>query len=467
MVQKVTKGRGGGEFPLRLRGLAFLLSFLLLFLTPLTAFGYGVVESQYDRIDVLAYSKTDGPIWQQENVYGKDVVFRKQFNDKEQSDLKTIQIFVDFTETVNKGDILQFDFSMPLSRYKGFDFTVTASTYTVNGVQSKKFFETKGTVNGDTEYSDGDVLYSYSYGGTIASAEAFHFENAAKFTYTGKVRYSIVIDNFKYSTAGASELPLYVALENFVVAIESPETGNTKKLLSGLSSIIEYIKGIVQSITELPSKIGTFINSLGDKISGFFSNLTNNLSTWFSNIGKWFTDLGNNIKTWFTNLINNMSNFFTSLGDRISGFFTTIWNNTVEFFTGLFKPSDDYFEKLRDDLDKHMSEHLGFVYTFPKKMLEEVKTVVNAVKTADGKHLYLFFPDIEFTVIDTTYKIGTNGTYDLLAFYSQMPSVTKTLIDVAFGIMHALIDIWLIRSVGKMIYRKIINKVGVEGGDDL
>lgn len=389
-------GRGGGEFPLRLRGLALLLSFLVVLLIPFNAFGYGTVDGNFG-CTVTVFS-TDKVVYYDSFTSSDDRYFIYDTSSYKQPDLNKIILSFRYKYDIKKGDVMSYDFVMARGRYRGFSFNVDAYGETNVGNKGKTFFKNSGTVDGDTEFTDGDLTYDYSFSSQANSSNTFHFENTAPFSYNGFVNVTIVLEDFDY-TFSSSQLPtvnLGVEVRDISASVESPESGQGKKLLSGISAIIDYIKGIFQSIGELPSKIGSFITNLGSQISGFFSNLTSNLRGWFDNIGTWFTNLGNNIKQWFIDITNNIKGFFNTLGDRISGFFETIWNNTVEFFTSLFKPSDDYFENLRKDLDEHMSKHLGAVYNVPKELITQLTTIVNGLKGSNSNHLYIAIPEFSF-----------------------------------------------------------------------
>ncbi len=467
-------GRGGGEFPLRLRELALLLSFLVVLLIPFNAFGYGTVDGNFG-CTVTVFS-TDKVVYYDSFTSSDDRYFIYDTSSYKQPDLNKIILSFRYKYDIKKGDVMSYDFVMARGRYRGFSFNVDAYGETNVGNKGKTFFKNSGTVDGDTEFTDGDLTYDYSFSSQANSSNTFHFENTAPFSYNGFVNVTIVLEDFDY-TFSSSQLPtvnLGVEVRDISASVESPESGQGKKLLSGLSAIIDYIKEIFTSIGELPSKIGNFISSLGDKISGLFTNLTNNIKGWFADVGKWFSDLGKNIQQWFTNLVNNLKTWFDNIGqwfkdigDRIGGFFTTIWNNTVEFFTNLFKPSDDYFDRLREDLDNHMSVHLGAVYNVPKELIRQLTSIVNGLKGSNANHLYLSIPDIEFTLNGKRHVLVEAARYDLLSFVSSMPSAFKSIYNVVLVIMHGMIDLALALACFKMIYRKIINKVGIEGGDEL
>ena len=385
--------------------ISFILALFLL-LTPLTAYAYGVVDGT-GEVTVVGVKKDGLSFYQQFNVFGEDEQVRYNDSNNLQSNLEALSITARYTAGIQKGDILGIDFVIPLGRYKGFDFNIDCFTLTEKNTRSKTIFKYSGTINGNTDESSGDVAYYYSYSATASSSNTFHFEDACSFSYTGRVVYTVTLTNFVYSAQG---LNLTFYLDDFTASIESPESGQSKKLLSGLSSIIEFVKNIFTKITELPQAIDDFINSLGDKISGLFTNLTNNIKGWFADVGKWFTDLGNNIKQWFTSLTNNLKTWFDSvgawfkdIGDRISGFFTNLWNNIsdsisnvtqsvrdwwnglIEWFKNLWIIPDGYLDEYKERFIKWFSDHFGFLYQSIELSGALVQVLLNVfTKTPDG-----------------------------------------------------------------------------------
>ena len=354
---------------------------------PFTAYAYGTVDSSIGCV-VTVYS-TDKIVYAQNLTFTENGYFIYDTSSYKQPDLNKISLNFEYKYDIKKGDIMMIDFVMSRGRYRGFSFNVDAYGETNVGNRGKTFFKNSGSVNGDTEFTDGDLTYDYSFSSQANSSNTFHFENSAPFSYNGTVNIDITLEDFDY-TFSDSTLPtinLGVEVRDISSSVESPESGQGKKLLSGISAIIDYIKGIFQSIGELPSKIGSFITNLGSQISVFFSNLTSNLRGWFDNIGNWFTDLGNNIKQWFTNLTNNLKTWFDNIGkwfkdigDRISGFFSNLWDNIsnsikdvtdsikqwwnglIEWFKNLFIIPDGYLEEYKNRFVEWFKNHFGFLY---------------------------------------------------------------------------------------------------------
>ncbi len=375
----------------------------------------------------------------------------------QQSDLREIGVSINLTSDIESGDLLTFQYNIIGGRYEGFYVNVKvvdeADTSPFRTIVNKNYTVNRHTDNDEISYQKTDVA------GTTNILTLKYIE-IPRNVNKGDLNVLITLSNFDYGL-DPTQYSFYFGINSISINSDNKSTGL-------LNSVVSWLKSIIQSIKELPNSIGNFINSLGDKISGFFTNLTNNLKTWFDNIGKWFTDLGNNIKQWFIDITNNIKTFFNTLGDRISGFFETIWNNTVEFFTSLFKPRDEYFDELREDLDNHMSEHLGAVYNVPKALIEQLTSIVNGVKGADPNHLYIAIPEFAFRLKGEKRVLLEAQQFDLLSSINSIEEgSTKAIINTALIIMHGMIDLFLAVGCFKMVYKKIINKVGIEGGDDL
>lgn len=216
-----------------------------------------------------------------------------------------------------------------------------------------------------------------------------------------------------------------------------------------LNKIIDFVKGIFENLKELPSKIGDF-----------FSNLSTSLKQWFADVGNWFSNLGDNLKQWFS----NVGDWFSSLGEKIGGFFTDIFDKIKEFFTNLFKPHDGYFDEVKDDLDKFLTEHLGIAYTLIPSLLSQTKEIITAVFN-NGDDVIITFPALKVPIGDKTFVVGEAQSINFTDIYynDNLNSVWLTLFtisDTVFSIGSALLFV-------RVVYKKFINKVGVEGGDEV
>lgn len=441
------RGRGGGEFPLRLRGLALLLSLFLFCFSfiPHTVYAAVPLDSKVTEIG-LKYPDSSH-VTGYPTYVSIDKLGRIIDNNHKQDWVENI--FIRFTcPDVSSSYTYNVNMVFDIIRYYSFHFVISNDNY-----ETISEFDVKYNTETD-EYSFKQVS-----NGTATVRNLF----VLNLDLPKSSGYRIYISDIKYSPGYDSDTyPAAFGLAAFSVTQQDNKTNSL------LGNIIDYIKKIVSDIGELPSKIGSFITNLGSQISGFFSNLTSNLRGWFDNIGKWFTNLGNNIKQWFIDITNNIKGFFNTLGDRISGFFETIWNNTVEFFTSLFKPSDDYFENLRKDLDEHMSKHLGAVYNVPKELIVHLNTIINGLKGSNANHLYIAIPEFSFRLKGEKKVLLEAQQFDLLSSVNSIEEGGfKTAYNTALIIMHGMIDLVLALGCFRMIYKKIINKVGIEGGEEL
>lgn len=447
--------RGGGRVPPQLRGLALLLSvFLFVFsFLPINAYaldgaGSGAPSggAAQNTFSWKAYKADGSVIHEYVGAGGWSSTTIKQ------KELDKFSITFDYYGKYSSDKLLGLEIPFRAARYKNFKATLSIYDYS-DGQQYLSGYSYN--INFDTDNSD----YSYKKKGDYNTLTFKNLE--LKSDISSHLHIYIVVSDIEYVGASSGDANLYLGFN-------APYLSQTDKSDGFFNNIIGWLKDIVNKIKELPQAIGSFITSLGDRISSFFTNLTNNLKTRFDNIGKWFTDLGNNIKQWFIDITNNIKNFFNTLGDRISGFFTTIWNNTVEFFTRLFKPSDDYFDNLSKDLDNHMSEHLGAVYNVPNALIVQLTTIVNGLKGADSNHLYIAIPEFAFRLKGEKKVILEAQQFDVLSSINAIEEgSTKAIVNTALIIMHGMIDLALAVGCFRMIYKKIINKVGIEGGDDL
>lgn len=229
-----------------------------------------------------------------------------------------------------------------------------------------------------------------------------------------------------------------------------------------LDTIIQFVKGIFENIKELPSKIGDFL-----------TNLSNSLKQWFSDVGEWFSNLGDNLKQWFTNLGDNLrqwfanvGDWFSSLGDKIGGFFTDIFNKIKEFFTSLFKPHDGYFDEVRNDLDAYLAAHLGIAYTAIPAILEFTKRIFTDVSTAYQGSPIITLPAINIPIGDNTIHLLDSVSVNLDDYMSTDDNMQNVL-TILFGISDTLLNVGAFICFCRVVYKKFINKVGVEGGDDV
>lgn len=179
-----------------------------------------------------------------------------------------------------------------------------------------------------------------------------------------------------------------VTLKDFTLIDDSTETGILNSIKEGFQKLWEWLKGIWDSIKEIPTKIAASLTALGDRIRTFFSDL-----------------------------VDNMRNFFSSLGDRISGFFTDIWEKIKAFFL----PSEGYFDEYSAKFNLFIDEHFGFLAQLPDELSLIINTLVNY---APANPPYIDFPTIrvpipghEFTLVEGqryTFTILGQSPYNML-----------------------------------------------------
>lgn len=244
---------------------------------------------------------------------------------------------------------------------------------------------------------------------------------------------------------------------NVVASIqrESETSGLLKKVLDWLQSIFDNLK-------ELPNKIGTF-----------FTNLSNSLKQWFADVGDWFSNLGENLKQWFTNLgdnlrqwFSNVGDWFSSLGEKIGGFFTDIFNKIKEFFTSLFKPHDGYFDEVRNDLDAYLAEHLGIAYTAIPAIWEFTKNIFTDIYNTRARSPVFTLPAIEIPIGNENIHIMDSVSINFSTYINGDENMGN-VVDIFFGISDTLLNVGAFICFCRVVYKKFVNKVGVEGGDDV
>lgn len=236
---------------------------------------------------------------------------------------------------------------------------------------------------------------------------------------------------------------------------ESETSGLLKKVLNWLQSIFDNLK-------ELPYKIGDF-----------FSNLSTSLKQWFADVGNWFTTLGNNIKEWFTNLGDNLrqwfanvGDWFSSLGEKIGGFFTDIFNKIKEFFTNLFKPHDGYFDEVKTDLDNYLAAHLGIAYTAVPAIWKFTKNIFTDISNTKARAPVIKLPAIDIPIGNENIHLMDRVSINFSTYFNSDENMGNVL-DILFGISDTILNVGAFICFCRVVYKKFVNKVGIEGGDEV
>lgn len=134
-----------------------------------------------------------------------------------------------------------------------------------------------------------------------------------------------------------------------------------------LSSIIDYLKNMWQSIKEIPEKISASISALGKQIGGFFDKL------------------GAQIGGYFDKMTNSVKGFFTELGDKIGGYFTRLWN---QIYWGNAEGEAEYqppdISTKFDDVTKSLNEWLEKLKGFSDSIESEGDEVAGYIKNGSN-----------------------------------------------------------------------------------
>lgn len=157
---------------------------------------------------------------------------------------------------------------------------------------------------------------------------------------------------------------------------QSTDKGILNSIKEGFAKLWEWLKGIWDSIKEIPSKIAASLTSLGDRIRDFFNGL----------------------------------------GDRISGFFNDIWEKIKAFFL----PSDGYFDDYSAEFNVFIDDHFGFLAQLP----DELSLIVNTLITYEpSEPPFIDFPEVKLPLPGKTYTIVKQQRYTF-DFLSDQPFST-------------------------------------------
>lgn len=139
-----------------------------------------------------------------------------------------------------------------------------------------------------------DMIGNFSIYSGSASLEISLFksnpDNVVKVLYSGAVSFSR--KTFNWEIDGSDDLYILIRMKgncafwwNSAGFVDrSTDAGILNSIKEGFNKLWEWLKGIWDSIKEIPTKIGQFITSLGDRISTFFSNLTNSIKGFFADL---------------------------------------------------------------------------------------------------------------------------------------------------------------------------------------
>lgn len=258
-----------------------------------------------------------------------------------------------------------------------------------------------------------DMIGNFNIYSGSASLEISLFktnpDNVVKVLYSGAVAFSR--KTFNWEIDGSDDLYILIRMKGNCAfwwnsagfVDQSTDTGILNSIKEGFSKLWEWLKGIWDSIKEIPTKIAASLTALGDRIRTFFSDL-----------------------------VDNMRNFFSSLGDRISGFFNDIWEKIKAFFL----PSEGYFDEYSVKFNLFIDEHFGFLADFPDELSLLFNTIVD-FEPSDPP--YIDFPDIKLPLLGKTYTIVEHQryTFDFLATqpFSTLYSAYQAFVWLAYCLM--------------------------------
>ena len=183
-----------------------------------------------------------------------------------------------------------------------------------------------------------------------------------------------------------------VTFNDFVLEDDSPDKGILNSIKEGFAKLWEWLKGIWDSIKEIPTKIAASLTTLGDRIKDFFS----------------------------------------SLGDRIGNFFTDLWDRIKAFFL----PSEGFFDEYSAKFNVFIDSHFGFLADLPDELSILFSTFIN-YHPADVPSLQI--PEVVVPIPGHPIKLLESQTYtfDLLSRspYSMLYSFYKAFVWFAYALM--------------------------------
>ncbi|MCH5315277.1 MAG: hypothetical protein J1E81_05135 [Eubacterium sp.] len=257
---------------------------------------------------------------------------------------------------LNKGDSFNAElYTTPNTRFASFSPEILFYCVDSSGVRLVSF-------DGSFDRSTGKISFS----GTMP----FQYDK----TILARIAFNNVTDT---STSSVFQF----VFKNFSIDVESEQSGFFDSVKQAFSNLWQWLQNILNSIKEIPSKIGEALSNLSNNIKGFFTDLGNNLNSWFADIGNWFSTLGDNIKGFFANLADNISGFFEKLWNRIwwgnengeSDYEKPVINNKLN---DILATLNDYQNNLKGTIDS-ISKSANEVSTYISTGTELVNGIIN------------------------------------------------------------------------------------------
>lgn len=138
-----------------------------------------------------------------------------------------------------------------------------------------------------------------------------------------------------------------------------------------LSSIIGFIKSILEGIQGIFSKLGDFMDSVANSFSSLFSKL-----------GTWFSDLTSSLAGFFSNLISKIGDFMADVGNAFKTLFQHIielpgimWGWIENGLKALFVPDEEYITEYKEKWDSCLSDRFGAIYQSVTLVADYVETL--------------------------------------------------------------------------------------------
>lgn len=149
-----------------------------------------------------------------------------------------------------------------------------------------------------------------------------------------------------------------------VLEDKSTDKGILNSIKEGFSKLWEWLRGIWDSIKEIPAKVGQFITNLGDRISTFFSNLTNSIKGFFTDLWDkiWNGDgsvppFDNNNK--FAQVIDKLNEWTAKIKD-----FSGSVDSSADTVTGYIRSGTTFLNSAMGAFPAALTAVLGFALVF-------------------------------------------------------------------------------------------------------
>lgn len=312
---------------------------------------------------------------------------------------------------------------------------------------------TIGTVQGFFADRNGNDIYasqSLSQKGTFSFANGGLTTTDTTFVLTGDA--SAFVFDITYSSRSVSQMYLDVTKLLLRCTYQDVVVSELEDLNTTSNSVLDNLKNIVLSFTNLPSNIAT-------SLSSFFTNVVNSVNNVAQGVFSFFqspllsiqTSLSN-VFNGVTNLPSNIANSLSSLFSGVTSSFEIVGENIVTSISKLFVPDDDFFSSAYDTFASKVP-FVKVIYDFFRYMFDTLfvmsgdvcpEPLVVNVKYAGST--------MECTILDLSWYEPYKPTVDLFlsgfiivgfvwSLFRQLPGIingvnndaVKGITDVAKG----------------------------------